>query len=104
MTKDKGKAEHYLDALFNEIDKQGALFDSERQVEQMHFGGGTPTFLSNQQILRLSERLQSVFNFSKHGEYSIEIDPRGVDEGTIKALAKARFNRISLGVQDINTN
>ena len=103
MTKDKGKAEHYLDALFNEIDKQGALFDSERQVEQMHFGGGTPTFLSNQQILRLSEKLQSVFNFSKHGEYSIEIDPRGVDEGTIKALAKARFNRISLGVQDFNT-
>lgn len=103
MTKDKGKAEYYLDALFNEIDKQGALFDSERQVEQMHFGGGTPTFLSNQQILRLSEKLQSVFNFSKHGEYSIEIDPRGVDEGTIKALAKARFNRISLGVQDFNT-
>lgn len=103
MTKDKGKAEHYLDALFNEIDKQGALFDSERLVEQMHFGGGTPTFLSNQQILRLSEKLQSVFNFSKHGEYSIEIDPRGVDEGTIKALAKARFNRISLGVQDFNT-
>ena len=103
VTKDKGKAEHYLDALFNEIDKQGALFDSERQVEQMHFGGGTPTFLSNQQILRLSEKLQSVFNFSKHGEYSIEIDPRGVDEGTIKALAKARFNRISLGVQDFNT-
>ena len=103
MTKDKGKAEYYLDALFNEIDKQGALFDSERLVEQMHFGGGTPTFLSNQQILRLSEKLQSVFNFSKHGEYSIEIDPRGVDEGTIKALAKARFNRISLGVQDFNT-
>ena len=103
MTKDKGKAEHYLDALFNEIDKQGALFDSERQVEQMHFGGGTPTFLSNQQILRLSEKLQSVFNFSKHGKYSIEIDPRGVDEDTIKALAKARFNRISLGVQDFNT-
>jgi len=103
VTKDKGKAEHYLDALFNEIDKQGALFDSERLVEQMHFGGGTPTFLSNQQILRLSEKLQSVFNFSKHGEYSIEIDPRGVDEGTIKALAKARFNRISLGVQDFNT-
>jgi len=103
VTKDKGKAEHYLDALFNEIDKQGALFDSERLVEQMHFGGGTPTFLSNQQILRLSEKLQSVFNFSKHGEYSIEIDPTGVDEGTIKALAKARFNRISLGVQDFNT-
>ena len=102
VTKDKSKAEPYLDALFKEIDRQGTLFDSGRQVEQMHFGGGTPTFLSNQQIVRLSEKLQSIFNFSKHGEYSIEIDPRGVDEETIKALAKARFNRISLGVQDFN--
>ncbi len=102
VTKDKSKADPYLDALFKEIDRQGALFDSKRQVEQMHFGGGTPTFLSNQQIVRLSEKLQSAFNFSEHGEYSIEIDPRGVDEDTIKALAKARFNRISLGVQDFN--
>ncbi|MDB3870138.1 oxygen-independent coproporphyrinogen III oxidase [Candidatus Thioglobus sp.] len=102
VTKDKSKAEPYLDALFKEIDRQGALVNSKRQVEQMHFGGGTPTFLSNQQIVRLSEKLQSVFNFSKHGEYSIEIDPRGVDEDTIKVLAKVRFNRISLGVQDFN--
>ena len=104
VTKDKSKAEPYLDALFKEIDRQGTLFDSGRQVEQMHFGGGTPTFLSNQQIVRLSEKLQSIFNFSKHGEYSIEIDPRGVDEETIKALAKAHFNRISLGVQDFNND
>ncbi|MCH9645065.1 MAG: oxygen-independent coproporphyrinogen III oxidase [Proteobacteria bacterium] len=104
VTKDKGKAEPYLDALFKEIDRQGALFDSKRQVAQMHFGGGTPTFLSNQQIVRLSEKLQSAFNFSEHGEYSIEIDPRGVDEDTIKALAKARFNRISLGIQDFNAD
>jgi len=69
----------------------------------MHFGGGTPTFLSNDQILALSEKLQSAFNFAQEGEYSIEIDPRGVDENTIKALAKAKFNRISLGVQDFNS-
>ncbi len=102
VTKDKTKAEPYLDALFKEIDAQGALFDKDRQVEQMHFGGGTPTFLSNEQIIRLSEKLQSAFNFIEDGEYSIEIDPRGVDEQTIKALAKAKFNRISLGVQDFN--
>ncbi len=102
VTKDKTKAEPYLTALFKEIDQQGALFDHSRQVEQMHFGGGTPTFLSNEQIIRLSEKLQSAFNFADDGEYSIEIDPRGVDEETIKALAKARFNRISLGVQDFN--
>lgn len=102
VTKDKTKAEPYLQAIFKEIDKHGALFDASRVVEQMHFGGGTPTFLSNEQILRLSDKLQSAFNFSESGEYSIEIDPRGVDESTIKALAKARFNRISLGVQDFN--
>ncbi len=102
VTKDKTKAEPYLDAIFKEIDMQGELFDSNRNVEQMHFGGGTPTFLSNEQIIRLSEKLQSAFNFAEDGEYSIEIDPRGVDEDTIKALAKAKFNRISLGVQDFN--
>ncbi len=104
VTKDKTKADPYLDALFKEIDKQGKLFDSARLVEQVHFGGGTPTFLSNEQIIRLSEKLQACFNFADDGEYSIEIDPRGVDEGTIKALAKARFNRISLGVQDFNAD
>ena len=102
VTKDKTKAEPYLQAIFKEIDQHGALFDASRVVEQMHFGGGTPTFLSNEQILRLSEKLQSAFNFSASGEYSIEIDPRGVDESTIQALAEARFNRISLGVQDFN--
>jgi len=100
VTKDKGKAEPYLQRLFKEIDRQAKLFDDTRVVEQMHFGGGTPTFLSNDQILALSEKLQSAFNFAQEGEYSIEIDPRGVDENTIKALAKAKFNRISLGVQD----
>ena len=90
--------------MFKEIDAQSALFDKDRQVEQMHFGGGTPTFLSNEQIIRLSEKLQEAFNFIEDGEYSIEIDPRGVDEQTIKALAKAKFNRISLGVQDFNND
>ncbi len=102
VTKDKTKAEPYLQRLFQEIELQAELFDQDRQVAQMHFGGGTPTFLSNEQIIRLSEKLQDAFNFSNEGEYSIEIDPRGVDEDTIKALAKARFNRVSLGVQDFD--
>lgn len=102
VTKDKNKAEPYLQRLFQEIDLQAKLFDQDRTVEQMHFGGGTPTFLSNEQIIRLSEKLQDAFSFADQGEYSIEIDPRGVDEDTIKALVKARFNRISLGVQDFD--
>ncbi|SFV68570.1 Coproporphyrinogen III oxidase, oxygen-independent [hydrothermal vent metagenome] len=102
VTKDKTKAEKYLEYLFKEIERQAKLFDAKKNVEQMHFGGGTPTFLSNKQIIALSEKLTEEFNFSDNGEYSIEIDPRGVDEETIRTLVKAKFNRISLGVQDFD--
>ena len=102
VTKDKSRAEPYIEALFKEIDMQSSLFDKDRLVEQMHFGGGTPTFLSGEQIIRISNKLQQSFNFSTDGEYSIEIDPRGIDESLIESLAKARFNRISLGVQDFD--
>ena len=57
VTKDKTKAETYLQALFKEIEIQSMLFDKTRQVEQMHFGGGTPTFLSNEQIILLSKKI-----------------------------------------------
>ncbi len=102
VTKDKSRAEPYIEALFKEIDIQSSLFDKDRLVEQMHFGGGTPTFLSGEQIIRISNKLQQSFNFSTDGECSIEIDPRGIDESLIESLAKARFNRISLGVQDFD--
>ncbi len=102
VTKDKSRAEPYIEALFKEIDMQSSLFDKDRLVEQMHFGGGTPTFLSGEQIIRISNKLQQTFNFSAEGEYSIEIDPRGIDESLIESLAIARFNRISLGVQDFD--
>ena len=102
VTKDKNRAEPYIEALFKEIDMQSSLFDKDRLVEQMHFGGGTPTFLSGEQIIRISNKLQQSFNFSTDGEYSIEIDPRGIDESLIESLAIAKFNRISLGVQDFD--
>ena len=102
VTKDKSRAEPYIEALFKEIDMQSSLFDKDRLVEQMHFGGGTPTFLSGEQIIRISNKLQQSFNFSTDGEYSIEIDPRGIDESLIESLAIAKFNRISLGVQDFD--
>ncbi len=61
-------------------------------------------FRYNAQIICLSEKLQSVFNFSDDVEYSIEVDPRGIDEDTIKALARTRFNSINLGVQGFNVD
>jgi oxygen-independent coproporphyrinogen III oxidase len=102
VTKDKAKAKPYLDALYKEIDMQSLLFDKTQIVKQMHFGGGTPTFLSGEQIIQLSNKLQQAFNFELNGEYSIEIDPRGIDKNLIESLAIARFNRISIGVQDFD--
>jgi oxygen-independent coproporphyrinogen-3 oxidase len=101
-TKDKTKAQPYLQRLFKEIELQAALLSSSREVKQLHFGGGTPTFLSNSQLEQLTQKLRKEFNFAKDGEFSIEIDPRGVDESTIQALANVGFNRLSLGVQDFD--
>ena len=102
VTKDKSRAEPYIEALFKEIDMHSPFIDKDRLVEQMHFGGGTPTFLSGEQIIRISNKLQQTFNFSAEGEYSIEIDPRGIDESLIESLTIAKFNRISIGVQDFD--
>ncbi|MCS3816704.1 oxygen-independent coproporphyrinogen-3 oxidase [Chromobacterium alkanivorans] len=70
------------------------------QVVQLHFGGGTPTFLSDAQLERLMTLLKTHFEFLKEGEYSIEIDPRKVSAETIFKLAALGFNRISVGIQD----
>ena len=102
ITKNEDKAIVYLEYLFAEIDLQKKLFFPNRLVEQMHFGGGTPTFLTSKQIISLGKKLADAFNLSDDGEYSIEIDPRWVDENKVKSLIKARFNRISIGVQDFN--
>lgn len=101
-TKDKTKSLDYLDYLFKEIDLQAEIFSDKRKVKQLHFGGGTPTFLSAAQLKSLTKKLHSKFKFSSDGEYSIEIDPRGVNEETIATLRECLFNRISLGVQDFN--
>ncbi len=109
-TKDYSKADTYLEYLYREIDMQAKLFDSDRVVEQLHWGGGTPTFLNHQQIRDLMTYTRKSFNLldvsdndaHEQGEYSIEIDPRSVSEETIKVLREVGFNRYSLGVQDIN--
>ena len=94
----------YLGALEREIELQGALFDHVRTIEQLHFGGGTPTFLSATQIGRVMDALDRHFGLSdsEQREYSIEIDPRTVHAGTLEELAGLGFNRISLGVQDFD--
>jgi oxygen-independent coproporphyrinogen-3 oxidase len=104
VTKNRSKAETYLTYLKREIDMQGRLFAGMNQVEQLHFGGGTPTYLSDTQMGDLMTHLRRWFRFATDevGEYSIEIDPRTVTETRIHTLRTQGFNRISLGVQDFD--
>lgn len=104
VTKDKSKAIPYLERLHREIALQGDLFDPVRPVEQLHFGGGTPTFISIQQMRDLFHQIAAHFRLldDDSGEYSIEVDPRDVDAKTLSELRSVGFNRISFGVQDFN--
>src|SRR5690606_9453945 len=87
-----------------EIAMQGRLFADMNQVEQLHLGGGTPTFLSDEQLKDLMAHLRRWFTFAADeiGEYSIEVDPRTVSSERIHALRTIGFNRISFGVQEFD--
>ncbi len=106
ITKNRKHTLPYLQALYREIAMQGALFDRTRVVNQLHWGGGTPTFLSFAQMQNLMEITREHFNLREDdlGEYSIEVDPRETDEQTIQQLRQLGFNRISLGVQDFDAD
>lgn len=104
VTKNREQASLYLDYLFREIELQAALYDPDRRVNQLHWGGGTPTFLNHAQIAALMAKTRQHFNLltDDSGDYSIEIDPRSVNAETIRLLREQGFNRFSLGVQDID--
>jgi oxygen-independent coproporphyrinogen-3 oxidase len=103
VTRDRSKAELYLRYLDQEIALHGALMQGgSNTVDQLHFGGGTPTYLTPEQIGGVMHSLRSRFEFSPAFEGSIEIDPRTVDGEMLAALAGHGFNRMSLGVQDFD--
>ena len=104
VTKNHSRATEYLDHLYREIAMQGKLFDRDRVVEQLHWGGGTPTFLETGQMRALMEKIGQHFTLAANdsGEFSIEIDPRSADYAKLKALRQAGFNRVSFGVQDLD--
>ena len=104
VTRKRDKAATYLAYLKREIAMQGALFAGINEVEQLHFGGGTPTYLSDAQMDDLMAHLRRSFRFAPDevGEYSIEVDPRTVSAERVHALRRQGFNRISLGVQDFD--
>jgi len=105
VTKDRSKAAHYIELLKREIRLQGSLYASDRQVTQIHWGGGTPTFLSDKEIHGIIECIRESFNVPADDqvESGIEVDPRTVDYTRLKNLSNLGFNRISFGVQDFNS-
>ena len=104
VTRNTQLAAVYLQQLQKEIEMQGKLFDRDRQVIQLHFGGGTPTYYDDSQLGQIVEQLSANFLLSRSDsrEFSIEIDPRTVDEDRVAHLADIGFNRVSMGIQDFD--
>ncbi len=104
VTRRPGVAREYLDHLALEIELQSKTVGRRRPITQMHWGGGTPTYLDQAEITELMHLLASHFQLvdKNYREYSIEIDPRTVEESTIALLKGLGFNRISLGIQDFD--
>ena len=104
VTRNTERAKVYLQYLDKEIEMQGSLFDQDRKVIQLHFGGGTPTYYDDTQLRHIIEKLSQNFQLSRAAsrEFSIEIDPRTVDRERIIYLADIGFNRVSMGIQDFD--
>ena len=101
ITRHQSKADTYIDFLAKEIAAQAPLF-KHYSVEQLHLGGGTPTFLTPQQMKRLIALLEQHFNFTSTTERGIEVDPRSLAENMLVDLRMLGFNRVSFGIQDFN--
>lgn len=104
ITRDVAKADRYLEQLYREIELAAPMFDRDRPVRQLHFGGGTPNFLDTRRMGELMDSLARHFSFlrSDDREYGIELDPRFADAGYVRALGRLGFNRVSVGIQDFD--
>ena len=102
ITKDHGRSAKYLKYMEKEIALQSASLDGEHEVIQLHWGGGTPTFLSHDEMRQLMAATRRHFRLVEGGEFSIEVDPRKVDDATVALLGELGFNRMSVGVQDFD--
>src|SRR5688572_16682488 len=102
ITKHHERAAEYLDVLERELELVLAKVGRGQPVAQLHFGGGSPTFLSDAELKRLVRALQAAFSFSADAEMSIEVDPRTVTPERLYALRLLGFNRLSFGVQDFD--
>ena len=101
-THDRTRADAYLDQLEKEVALVAAKLPGRRAASQLHWGGGTPTFLDEKQLTRCHEILARHFTFTKDAEKAVEIDPAITTRSQIETLGKLGFNRISMGVQDFD--
>lgn len=104
FTSKEDKKERYIDYLEKELILLSSVLDTQREIVQLHFGGGTPTFFDARQLEKIIGLLKKTFpHFSESAEISCEIDPRHLDEAQMKVLHEGGFNRVSFGVQDFDT-
>lgn len=104
ITANKKRAAPYLDRIYREMEMQSKAFDASRPVNQLHWGGGTPTYISDAEKRDLMRETRKRFNLldNDSGEYSIEIHPGRMSVDTIAVLREIGFNRLSIGVQDFD--
>ena len=104
VTNNKGRALPYIHRMIQELSLYADLFDNRRQVKQLHWGGGTPTFISDDEMSLLMHATRRLFRLADdtEGEFSIEIHPGRVSIDTMKHLRDLGFNRVSMGVQDFD--
>src|SRR5665213_3892796 len=102
ITKNHGEGKPYLDYLEREVEQMAKSLNPKRKVVQLHWGGGSPTFLQPDEIRRLGEIIRKHFIFSDDIEAGVEIDPRRLTREHVVALREIGFNRASLGVQDFD--
>ena len=102
ITRHHDRTADYLRYLSLEADLHTHCMGLGQMVSQVHLGGGSPTFLSDDELRQLVDMLRCHFSWAAKGEYSIEIDPRAVDAARLDVLADLGFNRLSFGVQDFD--
>lgn len=104
ITKDRSRAQPYLTALYREMELVARHLEGDQPVQRLHLGGGTPTFLGHADLTELMARVRGHFHLHEddNADYSVEVDPREADWSTLGLLRELGFNRVSLGVQDLD--
>lgn len=102
ITRNRDRIDEYLASLLKEIELMKTRIHPDRKVVQLHYGGGTPTYLTPDQLRLLGRKIRQTFQFADDAEISCEMDPRELTRDHIKALRETGFNRASLGLQDFN--